>query len=138
MSQELLMNWQDAVKSAQEYKELEAALRARIIEEYFKNAPYGTTHLAAGNANLKLVRAKTFTTLTNKEAQEGLAAAIKELSGRGEAGALMAKRLVKNKLEFVKKEYDELPEEWKLYFSKFVTYKDASPNLEYIAPSEET
>ena len=123
---ELLIEWQEAKKQLDHYKEVEKQLRDQISESVFPDKQIGTNTVELGNGwKAKLVAGQTFNVTGSydevMDVEEKLPERISEL-------------LFKWSAKLDKRTYDSLPDDEKRLVNEVITIKDKAPTFSIVPP----
>lgn len=141
----LIMAWQATQGQLEIVKTQELKLRNQVIAALWPQATTGTQSLEL-SGGWKLKGSFTQNFKINREHQPNdpektrygkLIAAMIALSKIDAAGALIAKRLIKWDADLVKKEYEEMPAQYKALIEPLITMSQGQPQLELVAPKPE-
>lgn len=129
---DLLARWEKASTQLQKFKTEEMELRNEFVKfACDSNKKTGTENIDLSNG----YKAKVVKKINYNVNQENVNLALDQIENiGGEAGKLIAERLIKWKAELSKTEYDLLDPKYKLIIDQVITTSDGTPSLEIIAP----
>lgn len=128
----LIQAWIQSQRDLAVAKEKEADLRAKVVALDAENAvESGTVNLELGNGyKLKYVY-KQNTRFISSDAVQSV---LDKIERTGDAGALIANRLVKWKPELSITEYKQLPDNFKKMIDEVVIFSAGTPSVEFVEP----
>lgn len=129
---ELIVNWKKATLILAAAKVNEMILRNDIIKECFENhKEEGTENVELGNDyKLKAVFKQSYTFPDKVKLDE----ALSKIEETGEAGKLVAERLVRYKPELSVTEYKKLDSIYRKVIDEVLITKPSTPSLELVEP----
>lgn len=129
--EQILGQWEKAKTEMAKWKDLEMQCRVAYIEMVSDaNKLTGTENIELQNGyKAKIVKKQNYNVN-----QDTVNDALDQIENTGEAGKLIAERLIKWKAELSKTEYDQLSDAHKKIIDNVITVTPGTPTLEIVAP----
>ncbi|QBZ71741.1 hypothetical protein [Pseudomonas phage KP1] len=135
----LLIEWEASKKTLETAKEKELILRAAAVATMHDPSKSGSTeNVELGNgykAKMKVpVNYGFVKTADNKVDKKRIEKALQRIEKFGEAGELVAERLIDWKPSLSLTEYKQLPDNWRKIIDDVVVTSEGTPTLEIVEP----
>jgi hypothetical protein len=130
-----IMEWQEAQRNLGFWKEKEMAARNKVVAHCFPEPPKAGTvnYELGGGYKVKAVFKQNF----GWTSVDALNAILDKMEEKGEAGKLLADRVVKWTPELSLTEYKKLPEEYAIMLNACITTKPGTPSVELVVPDKD-
>lgn len=129
--EQVLTQWEKAKTEAAKWKDIENQLRVHYVEMVSNpNKLEGTENIELQNG----YKAKIVKKQNRNVDQEKVNDALDQIENTGEAGKLIAERLIKWKADLSKTEYDLLSDAHRKIIDTVITVTPGTPTLEIVAP----